>query len=168
MNYDVTYSDLENSNYQIIRKIMDKNIKRIKTKFDKKYDKFNAIKRTYDKIEAKDISENIARDFEFLTNEILDEMNKVYEDYLGRPFSFDNEVIRTRWVMNQDDYGKYFASYLKDLQIKNKRLNDKIDVLRSHKQKLEEEGREIQNKLEEEVRKNEFSKILMLSVKKEL
>ena len=36
-------------------------------------------KRTYDKI-AKDISENIARDLN-LTNEILDEMNKVYEDY---------------------------------------------------------------------------------------
>ena len=52
MSYGVNYSDLENSNYQIIRKVMDKNIKRIKTKFNKKYDKLNAIKRTYDKIEA--------------------------------------------------------------------------------------------------------------------
>ena len=52
MNHGVNYSDLENSNYQIIKKVMNRNIKKIKTKLDKKYDKHNAIKRTYDKIEA--------------------------------------------------------------------------------------------------------------------
>lgn len=158
MSYGVSYSDLENSNYQIIKKVMNKNINKIKTKFGKKYDKLNAIKRTYDKIEAKETADNIARDFEFLTNEILDELNKIYDDYIGRPFSFDDEIIRTKWVMNQDDYGKYFASFIKDQVVKSKRLNEKIDVLRRHKDKLEEEGREIQNKLEDEVRKNEFFK----------
>jgi hypothetical protein len=156
MNHGVSYSDLENSNYQIIKKVMNKNIKKIKTKLDKKYDKHNAIKRTYDKIEAQEIAKNIARDFEFLTNEIVDELNKVYDDYLDRPFSFDNEIVRTKWVMNQDDYGKYFASYAKDRVVKSKKMSEKIDVLRSHKQKLDEEGREIQERLEEEVRKNEF------------
>ena len=58
--------------------------------------------------------------------------------------------------MNQDDFGKYFASYIKEQVIKSKKLTEKVDVLRGHKQKLEEEGREIQTKLEEEVRKNEF------------
>ena len=88
-------------------------------------------------------------------------MNKVYEDYIDRPFSFDNEVVRTRWVMNQDDYGKYFASHLKDQTIKSKKMAEKIDVLRAHKQKLEVEGREIQERLEEEVRKMNSSKSLL-------
>lgn len=156
MNHNVSYSDMEFSNYQVLKKTLTKNITKIQKTLGKKYEKFDALKRTYNKLEAQEVKKNLERDFELLTNDLLDEINKVYEDYEGRPFSFDNEIERTRWVMNQKDYGKFFAFTLKDREIKSKKLAEKKDVLLAHKAQLQEEASTIQQNIEEEVRKNDF------------
>ena len=135
---------------------MEKNIKKIKQILDKKYDKLNTIKRTYNKTEENETKQNLKRDFEFINNSLLDEINKVYQEYIERPFSFDNEVVRTRWIMNQEDYGKFFAFSIKNKEIKSRKLFEKKGVLMAHKKQLEEESVSIQQKLEEEVRKNDF------------
>ena len=156
INHGITYTDLENSNFKILKSIMEKNIKKIQTKLNKKYEKLNGIKRTYSKIESQYTTKNLKKDFDLITNNLLDEINKVYQEYNGRPFSFDNEIIRTKWIMSQEDHGKFFAFSIKDKEIKSKKLSEKKEVLFAHKTQLEEEGATLQNRLEEEIRKNDF------------
>ena len=156
MNHGVSYSDLEHSNFKILKSIMDKNIKKIHKNLSKKYEKLNGIKRTYSKIELQVINKNLERDFIFLSNSLLDDINKVYEEYKFRQYSFDNELVRTQWIMNQQDYGKFFAFSIKDKEIKSKKLSEKKTVLLAHKTQLEQESSTLQTRLEEEVRKNDF------------
>ena len=154
--YDLTYADLEISNYKFLNSIINKNVVKINKKYEKKTERINNIKRTYDRLFSQILSEHKKRDFEFVNNKILEEVVKIYDNYNFRENSFDNEEVRTEWIMSQDDFGKAFAFTLINEQIKSHRLQDKIGVLQEHKQKLEEVSNDISQKLEEEIRKNDF------------
>ena len=70
-----------------------------------------------------------------LTNDLLDEINKVYQEY-EETFSFDNEIERTRRVMNQRLVN---ISHLPKTGNKSK-IAEKKDVLLAHKAQLQEEA----------------------------
>ena len=155
-NYGLSYNDLEINNYKLISSIIKRNVSKIVKKYERKEEKINNIKRTYDRILTQIVDDYKKRDFEFTDNKIIDEIVKVYDNYNFRENSFDSEEVRTEWIMGQDDFGKAFAYTLINEQIKSHRLQDKIGVLQEHKKKLEEVSTDISQKLEEEIRKNDF------------
>ena len=155
-NYGLGFNDLEINNYSHIKSLLTKNISTIKRKYNKKTEQINNVKRTYDKIISQEYEKYKKRDFDFINNNLVSEINKIYDEYLFRELSFDNDDVRTAWIMNQDDFGKAFAFTLINNQIKSHKLEEKIGVLQSHKIELENESRQINDKLEDEIRKNEF------------
>merc|ERR1711935_1135422 len=153
--YGFDFNDLEFSNYQILREQIKKNVKKIQKIMDKKLNKLNKIKRTFKKVEEINRSKNLSNNFD-ISNDTIDELNKIYENYTLRGFSFDSSLTRTTWIINQEDNGKYFSLFLKYEYLKSLKLDSKKELFLKHKEQLLGERDMIDIKLQEEIRKNDF------------
>ena len=112
--YGLKIDDITNELFTPIREILYKNINDKITQSIKNDAKFKSF--------LKKPSNNVLKNFQFISNRMLKQYENVYGEYPYYKMDIDSELKRLEWLKSRPDYGEFFFKNI------IKTINDKIDI----------------------------------------